>query len=230
MKAAMSGRAALRATAAAQRRRRRRGRVLLRLALALVGAGLMLAAAWTWQETRPRATLPLGPALPPLTLVDDAGQPITRASWAGHAVVFSLAFLHDVGRAAPALDEMRALAAAVPKGALAGRVALVTVSLAPEEDTPDHLRAFAVGAGVTPPWSLVSGAPAEVVTLLEALEVDWRRLQRERARYGSPIFPDERLILVDGTGRLRDEYDARSWTAMRRLRSELAALVAPAPR
>jgi cytochrome oxidase Cu insertion factor (SCO1/SenC/PrrC family) len=226
----MGGRAARRAAATAQRRERRRARLLVRLALGLALAGLLLMGAWIFAGTRARSTIPRGPALPPLALVDDMGQPLTQASLAGRAVVVSFAFLHDVLHATPALREARALAAALRAGPLAGRVALVTVTVAPDEDTPDHLRALAAAAGVTPPWSLASGAPEAVTTLLDALDVDWRRLGRERARYGSPIFPDERLLLVDGEGQLRGEYDATSWIAMRRLRAELAVVAGPASR
>jgi cytochrome oxidase Cu insertion factor (SCO1/SenC/PrrC family) len=238
----MGGKAATRAIAAAQRRQIRRRRRWRRAALGIVAGALVAAALATWQKTRPRALIPVGATLPGFSLVDQEGQPLTRATLAGRAVVFGCAFFHDLGhdlghdpghdvaRAPAPLREARALADELRRGPLAGRVAIVTLTAAPEEDSPDHLRAAAASAGATPPWSLASGAPAGVTGLLDALDVDWRRLASERARYGSPIFPDERLILVDGDGRVRGEYDAASWTAMRRLRAELRAIALAPPR
>ena len=65
-----------------------------------------------------------------------------------------------------------------------------------------------------------------MTSLLDALDVDWRRLQSERAKLGAPVFADDRLLLVDRQGQLRGEYDRTSWLALRRLRAELAVVAA----
>ncbi len=183
-------------------------------------------AAFKWSEARPRSPIPVGRTLPEFQLVDGDDQPVTRASLTGRATVIGFAFFHDAMHAPAALSEMRALAAEMRSGPLAGRVAAVSVTLAPEEDSPDHLRSVAASLGATPPWSIISGATTEVSTLLDALDVDWQRLQAERGKFGKPIFADDRFILVDGVGRVRGEYDSTRWTAMRRLRAELALVAA----
>lgn len=221
----MGSRAAVRAAEAATRHRRRRAR---RWRRGLAGAGLVLlvaGAAWLWRASAARTVLPIGAPLPPFTLVDQQARSLTRASWAGHVVVIGFAFFHDVMHAPRALGDMRALADDV-RGR--GDVDVVTLTAAPDEDTPEHLPAVATAVGATPPWSIVSGAPPEVTRLLDALDVDWRRLQSERAKYGAPIFADDRLLLVDRQGHVRGEYDRTSWLALRRLRAELRA-VASAP-
>jgi cytochrome oxidase Cu insertion factor (SCO1/SenC/PrrC family) len=213
--------AAQRAAAAAERRQRRRARRLLRLLALLALAALLTAAGLTWRKTRPRAVIPVAepwPAAP--ALVDDRGQPLTRAALAGHALVVGFAFFHDAlhapARRPPPAD----------LGALDAGVRLLTVTLDPTEDTPDHLASVAATLQVTPPWSLVSGPEGDVTALLDALEVDWRRLQAERARYGTPLFPETRLVLVDGHGRIRDTYDGDSWIERARLRAEAQRVAA----
>jgi cytochrome oxidase Cu insertion factor (SCO1/SenC/PrrC family) len=171
--------------------------------------GALIFAVHSFRQTLPRENIPVGRPLPQLQLVDESGN---RPSFLGHATIFTFAFFHDAMHAPETLNEVRALA----------RVAsVVTVTIAPEEDSPDHLRPVAATLEVAPPWSLVSGPPAEVTSLLEALDVDWQRLQRERARFGKPIFPETRAILTDGEGRQRGEYDLSSWTERRRLVAEL---------
>ncbi|HEY2746551.1 MAG TPA: SCO family protein [Polyangia bacterium] len=217
--------AATRAAELAARRRRRRARsgrrAALVMALALAALVPLAVAAWLWRATRPRAEIPVGAPLPELTLVDDRGATITRASLGGHAVVFSFAFLHDAMHAPATLAAVRALADDVRAGPAGDRVRIVTLTLAPDEDTPDHLRAAATAIGAESPWIVAGGASDEVDPLLDALDVDWHRLQSERAKFGAPIFAENRLVLVDGSGRLRGEYDVGSWIELRRLRGEL---------
>jgi cytochrome oxidase Cu insertion factor (SCO1/SenC/PrrC family) len=221
----MGSRAAVRATAAARRQRRRRARKWRAAAVGVVALLGVAGAASLWRATWPRATIPVGAPLPPFALVDQAARPLTRATLAGHVVVVGFACFHDVLHAPRALAAVRALADDTRRAGLAA-VDIVTLTAAPDEDTPDHLPAVAAAAGATPPWSFASGTVADVTSLLDALAVDWRRLAAERATYGTPIFPDDRLLLVDRQGRLRGEYDGTSWTALRRLRAELALVAA----
>jgi cytochrome oxidase Cu insertion factor (SCO1/SenC/PrrC family) len=175
--------------------------------LLLIGA--LIFAVHTWRQTLPRENIPVGRPLPELNLVDESGHP---PSFLGHPTIFTFAFFHDAMHAPETLSEVRALAQSAR---------VVTVTLVPEEDSPDHLRPVAATLEVAPPWSLVSGPPAEVTSLLEALDVDWPRLQSERARFGKPIFPETRAVLTDGEGRQRGEYDLSSWTERHRLLAEL---------
>ncbi len=197
-----------------------------RAALVVVALVPLAGAGWLWRASRPRAQIPVGATLPELTLVDDSGATVTRASLSGRAVVFGFAFLHDAMHAPATLGEVRALADDVRAGPLRDRARVVTLTLAPDEDTPDHLRAVAATLGVTPPWIVAGGAAGEVERILDALDVDWHRLQAERGKFGAPIFPENRLVLVDGRARLRGEYDLTSWTDLRRLRAELARVAA----
>ncbi len=219
----MGSRAAVRAAEAATRDRRRRARRWRRAFAVGVALVLVAGTAWLWRLSAARAVIPIGAPLPPFTLVDQAGRPLTRASWAGRVVVIGFAFFHDVMHVPRALADMRALAADV-RGR--GDVAVVTLTAAPDEDTPAHLPAVAAAVDATPPWSIASGTPPDVTSLLDALDVDWRRLQSERAKFGAPLFADDRLLLVDRQGHLRGEYDRTSWLALRRLRAELAIVAA----
>ena len=225
----MSSKAATRAADAALRRRHRRLRVLGRAAIVVVVLVPLALAAWLWRATRPRALIPVGAPLPPFTLVDDRGAALTPAALAGRAVVFGFAFLHDAMHAPASEEPMRALADDARAARLDDRVRLVTVTLAPDEDTPDHLRAAADALGARPPWSIAGGASDEVVRLLDALDVDWRRVQAERARFGAPIFAEDRLVLVDGHARVRGEYDRTSFLDRRRLAAELARVAVERP-
>jgi cytochrome oxidase Cu insertion factor (SCO1/SenC/PrrC family) len=205
--------AAQRTAAAAQRRRRRHARRRLRLAALLALAGMLAAVAITWQKTRPRSVIPVGERLPEGALVDQHGQPVTPAALGGHAAVLGFAFFHDALHAPAELAPLRALARD-------DGLRLWTVTLDPSEDTPDHLASVAASLQLEPSWSLVGGSEADVTALLDAADVDWRRLQAERARYGTPLFPERRLLLIDGHGRIRGTYDGDSWMDRARLRSE----------
>jgi protein SCO1 len=209
-----------RALATVGRRQRRRRRRAGQLATLVVLAALAALATTAWQRSRARHPIPVGAALPDFALLDDRGQPVTRAALAGQVIVFGFAFLHDAAHAgadplAGVTDDLTASGAAVRP---------LTLTLDPDEDTSDHLASLAAALGVAPPRSLVTGPAAEVTALLDALDVDWRRLQAERSRYGSPLSPERRLVLVDGRGRIRDTYDGGSWIERRRLRAEIEQL------
>jgi protein SCO1 len=110
-------------------------------------------------------------SVPDLAFVDQRGQPVRlRELLDGKTVAMSFIFTRCTTICPPlgmGFGKLRELL-----GERAGRdVALVTVSLDPEHDTPERLEAWARRYGQGPGWTLLTGSRADVDALLKAMGV-----------------------------------------------------------
>ena len=181
------------------------GRIALGGALALVVLALGLATTRVATATAGRtsaadaeAPLPdtyprLDRPAPPLGLVDQAGDTVTLARFAGRPVIVTFAYAH-CQTVCPivvheALDAQRRLAALGPE--------LVVVTLDPWRDTPARLPTIAQGWGLGAHTHVLSGDTAAVQRVLR----DWNAGAARDPATGEVAHPNL-AYLVDAAGRL----------------------------
>ena len=104
---------------------------------------------------------------PPFRLTDQDGRPVALEDLRGKTVLLDFVFTHCTGPC-PVLtglhvDVQRALA---PE--LRAKTQFVSISLDPERDTPEALRAYALKRGADlAGWSFLTGTPAEIEDVLK---------------------------------------------------------------
>lgn len=140
-------------------------------------------------DTYPRLDRPA----PPLGLVDQAGDTVSLARFAGRIVIVTFAYAH-CQTVCPivvheALDAQRRLAALGPE--------LVVVTLDPWRDTPARLPAIARGWGLGAHTHVLSGDTAAVQRVLR----DWNAGGARDPATGEVAHPNL-AYLVDAAGRL----------------------------
>lgn len=144
--------------------------------------------------------------LPDWTLVDADGAPFGSANLTGGATVVSFFSTRCTEVCPEVMDGMAKLQEGFEVRGIDG-ARLVSITVDPEHDTPEVLRAYASAHGVHPKtWTLVTGDPARVRELvLHGFAVP---LPAGDAR---PADPEEvahagKLVLVDGSGGIRGYY------------------------
>lgn len=81
---------------------------------------------------------------------------------------------------------------------------LVTITVDPENDTPEKLAEYARGYHVNPTrWNFLTGSQADV----ERTVVKGFKLAMGKEEEGMGMFHSERLVLVDGDGNIRGLYE-----------------------
>ena len=142
----------------------------------------------------------LGQAAPELGLPDQDGQSVSWADLRGHSVLVDFVYTHCPGPC-PILTGVHAEVQRRLPPELRERVRFVSVTLDPERDTPEALRAYARARGADlATWSFLSGPPEPVGAVL--------------SRWGVGHTPGENgeiehlvvTFLVDPEGRI-----ARRW-------------------
>ncbi len=193
------------------------------LSLVVVSGAVLLAARLLL--ARPIALPELG-ELPAFQLTDERGANLGRESLLGHTTVVDFIFT-SCATACPLLSsEMARLQTWVRHDGLGDRVHLLSVSVDPERDTPERLRAFAARYEADPSiWRFARGKEAEIRrVVVEGMKQEVaRQLDRGEAD-GFTILHGTKLVLIDPKARIRGYYDAKDAASMARLRKELVAL------
>ena len=178
------------------------------------------AALWSvrGRSAAPPAPLPVLGAVPAFALVDQGGQPFTRASVNGQVWVAQFMFTRCAGQCPLMAQRTQALLRELD--GLPVRV--VSFSVDPAHDTPETLAAYARRYGARPgTWDFVTGAPGAVQALAEQ---GFRLAVDEGGPPEEPITHSVRLALVDREGRVRGAYDATAPEALGWLRADARRL------
>lgn len=178
------------------------------LALAIPVAPLLL-------SPRQPALLDLG-ELPPFSLTDQQGRPFGRDDLRGKVWVADFVFT-SCSDACPRLTQrMRSLQDRLdPRG----RVALLSISVDPERDTPEKLRQYGQTYGARDElWRFLTGSPSEVQrTVVKGFKTAMAKVPVPSDRAESDdelraqtfdIMHGDRLVLVDAQARIRGYYVA----------------------
>lgn len=109
----------------------------------------------------------LDPA-PAFRLTDQQGRAVSLADWRGRAVLLDFIYTHCPGPCPILTARHVELQRALPPG-LRARVHFASISLDPQRDTPEALRAYAEARGADlSSWSFLTGPPKEVSAVLRA--------------------------------------------------------------
>jgi protein SCO1/2 len=168
-----------------------------------------------------RSELPVLATLPAFSLVDEQGKPFGRDDMLGRVWVADFVFT-SCADACPKLQEkMRRIQERLIPPEQGGNIALLSVSVDPERDTPAKLRDYAEAFGARKGmWRYLTGPQKDVErTVVQGFHTAMAKLPAPGADphlEAFDIMHGERLVLVDRLGRIRGFYDADDQDAILR--------------
>jgi protein SCO1 len=182
---------------------RRRARVFGWLLLVIVFVGLL--ATRVWLANRISAPKPLL-ELPAYTLTDQRGKPFGAADLRGKTYIADFVFT-SCPSVCPRLTK-RMLEIQRRTDDLGDALRLVTFSVDPETDTPERLAEYARKYDANEArWTFLTGPLGEVETVVvKGFKMALGKTETSPGIF--EIFHGERLVLVDGDGRIRAFYEA----------------------
>ncbi len=167
----------------------------------------------------PSPPLPVLGTVPAFRFTDQNGVAFGPEALAGKPWVADFVFTRCPS-VCPLMTER--LAALQPR--LGERVHLVSVSVDPDFDTPERLRAFAAQHGATSPrWHFLTGDTASVQrAVTEGFKISV--VHEGAADDVLNLIHGVHLVLVDGQGRIRGYYDSTDADALERLARDVRRL------
>lgn len=167
-------------------------------------------------------------AVPAFALTDRDGSTITNDDLAGAPYVSDFFFTRCVSICPRLTQQMQHIATELDRRLGADhRVRLVSFSVDPEHDTPAVLDAYARRFNPSPRWHFLTGERDAVYELIGGgfkLMVD-DTPDPDRMLPGEDILHSNRLVVVDGDGRIRGYHDAFDAAAIEQLLAEIETLV-----
>jgi protein SCO1/2 len=155
-----------------------------------------------------RARLRAGDGVPEFALLDENGQPFTPASLRGRLTVVTFIFTRcPVPEFCPAMAlRFGQLQKAILSDAkLAPLVRLVSITLDPEFDRPDVLKAYGKAVGANPAvWQFATGTKEEIAALTKAFAV-------YNERNGVTLDHTLCTALIGADGRVVDLWRGHGW-------------------
>ena len=134
-----------------------------------------------------------------LALTDHNGRPVTLETFRGKLVVLFFGYTHCPDVCPTTLSDMAQALRQVPP-AVAGKVQVLFVSVDPERDTPEILKAYV--PYFHPAFLGLYGTPADVATVARAFRVAYRK-HVEPGATGYLVDHTAGSFVLDGTGRTR---------------------------
>jgi cytochrome oxidase Cu insertion factor (SCO1/SenC/PrrC family) len=188
------------------------------IAVLLIALATGLSALWFAGERRPTGS---GTALigGPFSLVDHTGKRVTNKDFAGKymLVFFGYTFCPDV-----CPSELQVMSAALDKlGPAADRITPVFVTIDPERDTAEVLKAYV--ANFHPRLVGLTGTPEEIAAMAKAWRVYYGKPKSEEGKQDYLMDHSTFLYLMspDGTFVKHFEYGTDSAALARDLRAAL---------
>ncbi len=173
--------------------------------------GLLLLAVAAFYLFRPIVVLPRITLAPGYSLVNHAGEAVVSESWRGRLTLYSFTYSRCGADCPQSLQDIAALRAAVAARLEPDdpQLNFVTLTVDPERDTPEALRALAdLGEQLPPgrpdlPWVLLTGDPLEMKYIVGG---GFHVYYAADARTDGGVAFEPRYVLVDASGILRAEY------------------------
>jgi protein SCO1 len=144
------------------------------------------------------------------TLIERSGREVSKSDLDGKVWVACF-FFTRCGTVCPQVTEtMHRVQEQVRKVGYPD-VVLVSISVDPENDTPEVLQAYATGHGADGSrWLFLTGKQEDVYRLIrESFRLGVARNEGQDLFPGNEISHSTRLALVDGSGKIRGLYDGR---------------------
>lgn len=160
--------------------------------------------------------------VPPFELTDHHGRVVSRNDLLGTPWVADFVFT----RCTLICPRMTAQMKRIEQANLDRPVRFVSVSVDPEHDTPEVLRAYAERAQAGEQWRFLTGERAPIRELIVAgFKLALEDAEDSAAPPGEAIVHSNRFVLVDDAGAIRGYYDAFDADERTRLQRELDALL-----
>jgi protein SCO1 len=196
--------------------------------LGIVLAGVMATGAWAYLRggaaagSRGRGAPEILGEIPDFTLTDASGAEVTRATLLGRIWVADFIFTRCTG-VCPILSGRMASVEKLLGGRGREDVALVSISVDPDYDTPEVLRRYASAYGADPiRWRFLTGPRASVHRLVaEGFHLAVALSNPGEAAPGELVTHSDRLVLVDRLGRIRGYYHGTEDDVAGRLLADL---------
>jgi protein SCO1/2 len=171
------------------------------------------------------APLPRYGAVPAFSLTDAAGKPFGNAQLDGAPFVIDFMFTTCPEICPRMTEEMGKLQTWMVNRGLDARVRLVSVSIDPDRDTPEKLRAYAqkfhARAGT---WTFVTGSQQAIEdAVVKGFKIAVSR-EKDDSQDGFALVHGTKFVLVDGKREIRGYYDAGDGESMARLRNDVMTL------
>ncbi len=163
------------------------------------------------------------PPAPRILLTDQDGEAFDSESLAGEVWVVDFIFTNCAGPCPYMTERMRDLQREFGEAGLR----LVSVSVDPNRDTPEALRAYAAAYGAdVESWTFLTGE----YEVIQALAAEGFRLSVLRGEgssqvHSGPIVHSTRIVLVDREGRMVGAYIATDADGFEALRAHLRELL-----
>ncbi|MGH7475700.1 MAG: SCO family protein [Longimicrobiales bacterium] len=202
------------------------------LIFAVVALAMLLGVGLAVYAARRPPPLPVHWSVPQFTLIDQHGDTARSRDLAGTAWLVDFFFTNCTGVCPLLTARMAALRDTLAaEGLLPGRVRLVSITVDPDRDTPDALRAYAKPFGDPPPeqWAFLSGLPGDAIRELiqrgfHLTAVDPGATPDDPPQ-GYQIMHSPRILLVDGDSRVRGLYDGREADIVATITADVARLL-----
>jgi protein SCO1/2 len=177
-------------------------------------------------DLSPRWTRTVDHRIADFNLVTQDGSPITRADLLGQVHVASFVYTHCAGVCPSMITQLKKVQAAI--GGRNG-ARLISYSVAPQQDTPETLTAFAALRGIdNATWSLVTGDAEQIYALARtSYFADDGRIDPAKPAAGQ-FLHTEKALLVDREGRIRGVYNATLPHEIEKLTADLHTLMGDA--
>lgn len=175
---------------------------------------------------RAHQTLPSYGAVPSFTLMDQEGRAVSQDDLRGNIWVADFIFTRCAGQCPMMSETMSRLALALQEKF--PRLQLVSFTVDPAWDTPERLRAYRdqyqnrFHLPLNTPWLFVTGDQA---TIWQVCARGFQLAVGDGGPPAEPITHSVRLVLVDGSLRIRGYYDATDPKAMQQLQVDALRLL-----
>jgi protein SCO1 len=153
---------------------------------------------------------------PKFTLTDQNGKTITDSMMHGNVWVAMVFFTQCPG----VCPMMSSRMAQLQKTVARPDVKIISLSLDPEHDTPEIMRAYAERFEADPArWHMLTGPRQTMYDLARAFQ-----LAAEPAHDGQPIIHTQKVLLIDRGNHVRGIYDTSDDVSMKQLADNGRAL------
>jgi protein SCO1/2 len=176
---------------------------------ALILTAVCIAIAFVVQRLQQQSTIVLQPVsqIPPFTLTNQFGQPVTLTNLLGQVWVADIIFTRCGGPCPQMTRTMRELQDSV---SAKSAVKFVTLTTDPDFDTPFVLKQYAQHAGANPSrWMFLTGSKDQVARLaLDGLKLAAQEKPAAERETPADLFIHSTLfVLVDKQGRVQAVLD-----------------------
>ena len=160
---------------------------------------------------------------PAFSLTHYDGSTVGLDDLAGKPWVADFVFTRCPGICPIMTQRMKELVADIPEG----KARYVSISVDPEHDTPEVLKAYAEKNGAGPDWYFLTGAKDVIFSLVREgflLAIDEAEMPPTGVGPAEPIVHSNRFVLVDADGKIRAYYNSFDNTELEKLRADLLRL------